>query len=273
MEWESVATQPTAGHGAGSPPAASSAEPPAHEPTILDILVADTRHTMALFDHFTVAVQQVGREGASNQETTFAHPEQTCGCTPNLSLSFALALAQGNAHSMDLLAAALAVDLRLHTAAEALVVAPLVRRRTLPGAAQSGDAETLLQRMERKRLALEQDQLEILTCRREGDYAQLAAAVRVAHQDFAARAAEQRRCVLPLLAPLPAPLLRGAAAEAHRAKAAAQLAPPSIPESAVAVHAPMVQPEPAAGEGKAVWLLPPTRPAHHASLPNAIQEP
>eukprot|EP00887_Chlorella_sp_A99_P003473 scaffold7.g3473.t1 len=224
MEWEGNVTA----HAPRSTQAA--VQPP--QPSLLDVLTCDARHTLGLLDQFTVAEQQ------------------------------------GNAHAMEILAAAIAVDLRLHTAAEEEVVLPLLRRQTMPGAQHAGDAEMLLHSMERKRLALEADLLEVLTARRAHDFHQLAAAVRMAHQDFAAYCAEQDSQLLPLLAASVADeALRAGGLALHRAKAAARLAPPSIPP--LVVSAATAHQEP--------LLAAPTKasasPRAPVALPDSVEEP
>lgn len=117
-------------------------------PTLLQVLRCGHRQVLAVLDQFTLAAQQ------------------------------------GNAHTMELLAAAVAVALRLHCAGEEEVVVPLLRQCTIPGSPAPAPAEQLLRSMERKRLALDQDQLELLTCKRQQDWGALAARMQVSRPRF-----------------------------------------------------------------------------------------
>lgn len=95
---------------------------------------------------------------------------------------------------MELLAGAVAIDLRLHSQALSDVLLPLVDARCgAAGRAAAGFA--------RERLALvEGDVLELLTLRRQRSWRQLAAQADISHQRFAQLARGLEARLLPLLA-------------------------------------------------------------------------
>lgn len=130
------------------------------------------------------------------------------------------AVAQGNTHAMELLAASLAVDIRLHAQAVTDVLCPLLERRY--GAVGAGLVASLQAQLQ----AIERDVLEMLTFRRERDWRALAQRVNIMHQDWAAHMHDVEVAVLPrLAADLTPEELVSSALLFHQHKQTASLAP------------------------------------------------
>lgn len=135
---------------------------PLLEPSLVDVLLVQARHTLTLFDHFTIEA------------------------------------ARGNEHTMELLAGALALHVRLHAAAATGVLCPLLEERASGGGGGAGapaDAAQLAADVAGRVRALEADELEALTMRRARDWRGLAAAVQRMHQVAVQAGAQGRRRV------------------------------------------------------------------------------
>ncbi|GAB4816327.1 hypothetical protein N2152v2_003373 [Parachlorella kessleri] len=151
------------------------------EPNLLDAIICDHQHALALFDHFT------------------------------------LAAAQGNIHVMEVLAGAIALDLRLHLQAESDCLHPSLGDSLANHEAQSSA---------RNSQALEGSILEMLTYRREQKWAKLIAVVQKAHQEFAGHVHGIESQILPLLPQTASQAeLTALARKYHHVKKAASLLP------------------------------------------------
>lgn len=142
------------------PGAADAPQPlvPFPEPSLVDVLLCDHRHTLTLFNHATKAA------------------------------------AQGNIHAMELLAGALALDIRLHAQAVTDVLCPLLERRF------GAEGAELAARAAQQLTAVERDVLEMLTLRRERDWPALAQRMDMTHKDYATHVHDVEVDVLPRLA-------------------------------------------------------------------------
>ncbi|PSC69944.1 hypothetical protein C2E20_6580 [Micractinium conductrix] len=141
-------------------PAGAPQAVPLLEAGLINVMLCEHRRSLTLLDHFT------------------------------------LAAAQGNAHTVEILAGALAIDIRLHSAGVLGVLCPLLERRyasALGGPAQAAALRAQLQ-------AVERGVLEMLTLRRERDWVALAGRVNLVHKDYAAHIHELEVGVLPRLA-------------------------------------------------------------------------